>query len=74
MQHTSQQNFYEKAETLAGNCEVVAGGGFHDPVNTKSSKREVTALSTNHEEEDTRLILHANDAIQSNYKRVIVIC
>ena len=63
-----------KAETLAGNCEVVAGGGFPDPVNTKSSKREVTALSANHEEEDTRLILHANDAIQNNYRRVLLIC
>ena len=63
-----------KAETLVGNCEVVAGGGFPDPVNTKSSKREVTALSANHEEADTRLILHANDAIQNNYKRIIVIC
>ena len=59
---------------MASNCEVVAGGAFYDPVNTKSSTRDVTALSANHEEADTRLILHAKDAIQYNYKRLFVIC
>ena len=68
MQHTFQQNFLRNSESLASNCEVVAVGGFPDPVNTKSSKREVTALSANHEEAVTGLILHANDAIQKNYK------
>ena len=41
-------------------------------MNTKSSTRAVTALSANHEEADTRLILHAKGAIQNNYKRLIV--
>ena len=35
---------------------------------------EATALSANHKEAETRLILNANDAIQNNYKLVIVIC
>ena len=64
----------QKASTLASNCEVVAGGAFPDPWNAKSSTRDVTALSANHEEADTRLILHAKDAVQNNYKRLIVIC
>ena len=34
----------------------------------------VTHLSATHEEADTRLNLHENDAIQNNYKRVIAIC
>ena len=68
------EKLLQKAESLEGNCEVVAGGGFPDPVNTKSSKRDVTDLSANHEEADTRLILHGKDGIQNGYKRVIVIC
>ena len=68
------EELLKKAYSLTGKCEVVAGGGFPDPINTRSSTREVTDLSANHEEADTPLILHANDAIQNNYKRVIVIC
>ena len=68
------EELLQKASTLASNCEVVAEGAFTDHVNAKSSTRDVTALSANHEEADTRLILHAKDAIQSNYKRLIVIC
>ena len=62
MQHTCQPNYYKKAESLAGNGEVTARGGFQDPV------------VTNHEEAETCLVLNAKDAIQNKYNQVIVIC
>ena len=50
--------------------ELVAGGGFEDPHSATSNKRDITHLEANHEEADTRLILHATDGCQA----IMVIC
>ena len=51
--------------------EVVTSGGFKDELEVWSSRNNTDAcqLSSNHEEADTRLILHA---INSNYKHIVV--
>ena len=62
---------------LSPNCEVVTGGGFSDETVAKSSIiiEAILQLAGNHEEIDTRLILHAQDAVEtSQYKRLIFIC
>ena len=61
-------------ESMSKNCIIIAGGGFPEPENARSSKREVATLWANHEEADTRLILHAKDAIECNFKRIVVMC
>lgn len=72
--HFLSEEILQRATSLRDNCEVVVGGGFHDTVNARSNRREVSSLAANHEEADTRLILHALDAYQRNYKRIAVIC
>ena len=51
------------------------GGGFRDGEKavtvTKGEGREVEALRSNHEEADTRMILHANHAVRADRRLVI---
>ena len=64
--------FLEKAATLPSNMEfVVAGGTTNEDVFT-SHNRSVEHLVSNHEEADTRIILHARDASSLGYKRIVV--
>ena len=62
-----------EAESMP-DCEIIAGGGFPDSASAKSSKREVANLCANHEEVDSRLIVHAKNAIACNFKRIVVMC
>jgi len=50
------------------------GGGFINTTDTRSTRRDQTKLSRNHEEADTRLILHASEATDRGWERVLVIC
>ena len=62
----------DKAATLPSNMElVVAGGNANEDVFT-SQNRSVENLISNHEEADTRIILHARDASSHGYKRIVV--
>lgn len=63
-----------QAESLTNDCEVIAGGGFSDPENARSSRRDIPILAANHEEADTRLIVHAKDAWQNNFQKILVMC
>lgn len=64
----------EKGQQL-NNCEVVTAGGFTNELQAEStSRRNVKNLESNHEEADTRLILHAVDAKDRGYERTIIIC
>lgn len=54
--------------------ELVTGGGFTDPTCAKSTRRDNINLAGNHEEADTRLILHACEAVTNGYERVLVMC
>lgn len=55
--------------------ELVLGGGFSDVKMVWSSRpRSVSHLSSDTEEADTRLLLHARDASTCGYKRVVISC
>lgn len=64
----------KRARTLPEGCTIVAGGGFPDPENAKSNNFDAKHLSVSHEEADTRMIIHAKDAIDRGYKRIVVNC
>ena len=60
---------------LRDDQELVVAGGFLDRLTTISSvNRNVDSLSANHEEADTRIILHAIDAKEHGFERTVVIC
>ena len=55
---------------------IIVGGGFEDPMKTFSSNVEnnVSHLRANHEEADTRILLHVNDACNQGYARLVIEC
>lgn len=58
-----------------GSCELITAGGFTDTDTAKSSiGRDMCKLKASHEEADTRMILHAIDAKQEGYDRLVVLC
>jgi len=63
----------EKGKDLPEIFELVTGGGFSDATDARSTKRDVS-LRANHEEADTRLILHSCEAVKEVHERVLVIC
>ena len=66
MQHTStgQQNIYQKLNHWQVTVKLLPGW-----LSASSSKRE--ALSANHEEEETCLVLNDKDAIQNKCKQML---
>ena len=55
--------------------ELVIGGGFAARDQVFSSLRgDVPTLAANHEEADTRMILHAQEASLQGYQKTVVIC
>jgi hypothetical protein len=65
----------EKMTNLDEDFELVTSGGFHEESHVVSSKnRDLSRLQSNHEEADTRLILHAQDAMLRGFKRRIIEC
>ncbi|KAG1649565.1 Mpv17-like protein 2 [Nymphon striatum] len=62
-------------EKLNPTHELVVAGGFEDLLKVWiSTDRSTDHLSSNHEEADTRLILHAADASQQGYERGVLQC
>jgi hypothetical protein len=69
------QYMMQNAKMLPNGCELVIGGGFSDHQKAQSSLRgDIPQLQANHEEADTRLILHACEAIERGKNRVLVVC
>ena len=66
----------EHAHRLPNLCELVTGGGFEDQKTARSSfNGTLPELTSNHEEADTRLILHASHAVKNQkFLRVLVVC
>ena len=52
----------QKGEDLPERWELVTGGGFSSPTDTRSTRRQTVNLHSNHDEADTRLILHSCEA------------
>ncbi len=63
-----------KAQSLNG-YEVIVAAGFADIEDTRSSQgRDMRNLMSNHEEADTRIILHGIDAQQQGFNQLVVVC
>ncbi|KAG1693201.1 hypothetical protein GQR58_007155 [Nymphon striatum] len=62
-------------EKLNPTHELVVAGGFEDLLKVWiSTDRSTDHFSSNHEEADTRLILHAADASQQGYEQCVLQC
>ncbi len=56
-------------------AEIITAGGFEDVRDANSSTgREISALHADHEEADTRIVLHAVEARTQQFQRTIVAC
>ena len=63
-----------KGTDLPQQCEVVTGGGLYCATHARSTRRSEVKLQGNHEEVDTRMVLHLCGAVNQGYKRVLIIC
>ena len=64
----------QKGEDLPERWELVTGGGFSSPTDARSTRRQTVHLHGNHEEVDTRLILHSCEAANEGYERLVLRC
>ena len=62
----------QKGEDLPERWEVVTGCGFSSPTDARSTRRQTVHLHGNHEEADTRLILHSCEAASEGYERLVL--
>jgi hypothetical protein len=74
--HFLSDMIIQKTKDLPNDYEMITGGGFTDHTGAKSTRRskDDLKLNGNHEEADTRLILHASEAVNMGYQRIIVMC
>ena len=63
-----------RTKSLPDNCHLVVGGGFPDPDNAQANKFDAVDLCVDHEEADTRIVIHAKHAINLQFGRVAVKC
>ena len=64
-----------KGTVLPEQCDLVTGGRFSLSYTCERSTRSSEVKRQgNHEEADTRLILHSFEAVSQGYKRMLVIC
>ena len=63
-----------KVQVEAGQELIVAGGFTERDRVFSTSRNNIPMLRANHEEADTRLILHAQDACLEGITRTVVIC
>ena len=57
--------------------ELVINGGFKDTLkvwSSDTSRQDIRELASDHEEADTRIVLHARDAAARGYKQVNILC
>ena len=64
----------QKGEDLPERWELLTGGGFSSPTDARSTRRQTVHLHSNHEEADTRLILHSCEAASEGYERLVLRC
>ena len=57
--------------------ELVINGGFKDTLkvwSSDTSRQDIRELASDHEEADTRIVLHARDVAARGYKQVNILC
>ena len=57
---------------LPASFELVTGGGFSNATKARSTRRQTARLQGNHEEADTRLILHSCEPVSEGYERLLI--
>jgi hypothetical protein len=73
-QFLSEQLLSKRKDTLT-NCEVITAGGFADETVAESLHgSDVHPLESNHDEADTRIILHGIESCQAGFERFIISC
>ena len=61
------------SEQVPLHCELVLGGGFNDIKTVwPSASRDLSHLISTTEEADTRIFLHAKDALACGYQRMVI--
>ncbi|KAG1682026.1 Sprouty-related, EVH1 domain-containing protein 2 [Nymphon striatum] len=66
----------EKSHTLISTEKlIITAGGYDDPTVAMSSHGEISGnLKSTHEEADTRIVLHAVDAVRAGCQRLLINC
>ena len=58
-----------------GDRKIVTAGGFSDIDKAASTMgRDIDSLMSDHEDADTRIILHAKEASDTGYERLVICC
>ena len=58
-----------------GDREIDTAGGFSDIDKAASTMgRDIDSLKSDHEDADTRIILHAKEASDMGYERLVICC
>ena len=69
------EDLVKRFSNVPAGCELVLGGGFVCTEKASSSSREkVLALTCDHEEADTPIILHGLRATEEGYDHIMVCC
>ena len=74
--HFLSTDISQHYETHPGR-ELVVSGGFKDILkvwSSDASRESLQELSSDHEEADTRIVLHARDATTRGYQKVNILC
>ena len=68
------EKIMQKGEYLPERWELVTGGVFSSPTDARSTRWQTVHLHGNHEQADTRLILHSCKAASEGYGRLVLRC
>ena len=72
------QELREVSRNMSPDSELIIAGGFDDITETYTTMnredRHINHLRADHEEADTRIVLHVNDALKQGYDRIIIQC
>lgn len=73
LEHFLSLELIRQAKAVLQNQEVVTAGGFHDRMAVESSLgNDVLSLQSNHDEADTRILLHAKSAKEQGFERLVI--
>lgn len=74
LEHFLSMELIRQAKSTQPNREVVTSGGFHDRMAVETSRgTNVNSLKCNHNEADTRILLHAKSVTDLGFERLIII-
>jgi len=75
LEHFLSMELIRQAKSTQGHREVVTSGGFHDRMAAESSRgTDVNSLKCNHDEADTRMLLHCKCVTDLGFERLVISC